>query len=201
MTTTQTQSPRTSTQASGSKHRRQSMMRTRQAPLMRLYEVEPQAALITDGASTVRGAFRRHDAVHGELRIGTANPHTAPLSIHSAVGGDHDGPNPGDYLCAALAGCFDTTLRIIADRYAAKLDELCVSAKAHVDVRGTLCISPDVEVGFSRIDLRVEIAASSIPEPQLRMLVSATEHCCVVLRTLQGGVPVELEVVIGDCSA
>lgn len=177
--------------------RRKSMMRARQAPLMRLYEVEPEAAMIVDGACTVRGAYRRHDAVHGELSIGTSNPLTAPVSIHSAVGGDHDGPNPGDYLCAALAGCFETTLRIIADRYAVQLDELCVSARAHADVRGTLCVSSDVEVGFQRIELNIQLAAAGIPEPQLRMLVAGTEHCCVVYRTLQGGVPIDISVEIG----
>ena len=130
-------------------------MRKRQQPLMQLYVQEPAAAWIHDGACTVDGSHRRLDPVHGQLRIGTSEPLTAPVSVHSAVGGDHDGPNPGDYLTAAMVGCFDTTLRIIADRLGIVLEELHVTAKAELDVRGTLRVSPDVPVGFQRIRLSV----------------------------------------------
>lgn len=172
--------------------RRDSFMRARQRPLMRLYRREPEAARIRDGACTVEGSLDRHDPVHGELLIGTSQPLRAPLSIHAAVGGDHDGPNPGDYLAAALVGCFDSTLRIVADRFGAELTELSVSARCEVDVRGTLCVSSEVPVGFQRIELRVRLAAADAPPAVLHSLVAATEHCCVVLQTLRGALPVEL---------
>lgn len=171
------------------------MMRARQRPLMRRYKDEPEAALIADGACTVDGAWRRNDPVHGELRIGTSHPVTVPLSIHSAVGGDHDGPNPGDYLAAALVGCFDTTLRIIANRFGIEIATLSVSAVAEVDVRGTLCIDADVPVGFQRMTLNVDIAAApGVEDEHVKMLIGATEHCCVVLRTLKRSLELELNV-------
>lgn len=170
----------------------QSMMRDRQRPLMRLYRQEPAAALIHDGARTVPGALKRNDPIHGELLIGTSHPITAPLSVHSAVGGEHDGPNPGDYLSAALVGCFDATLRIIADRMGIVLEVLTVSAKATVDVRGTLCVSPDVPTGFQKIQLSVTAKPIEGTPPQaMEMLMAAAEHCCVVMQTLRGGVEVE----------
>lgn len=172
----------------------ESMMRTRQRPLMRLYRQEPKAAQIVDGARTVPGAHRRHDAVHGELSIGTSNPIVAPLSIHSAVGGDHDGPNPGDYLGAALVGCFNSTLRVIADRLGIEIVDLNIEAKCEVDVRGTLCVDPDVPVGFTRIALSVDVVpAEGTPPEMIDMLIAGTEHCCVVLQTLKGGVKIDLE--------
>ncbi|MEM6990797.1 MAG: OsmC family protein [Myxococcota bacterium] len=175
--------------------RNKGMMRARQRPLMRRYKEEPEAAWITDGACTVEGAWSRNDPVHGELRIGTAHPVTVPLSIHSAVGGDHDGPNPGDYLAAALAGCFDTTLRIIANRFGVELASLSVSAAAELDVRGTLCVDADVPVGFQRMKLTVDIAAApGVDAESVKMLVAATEHCCVVLRTLQQALALEVVV-------
>lgn len=173
--------------------RRAPMMRERQRPLMRRYRDQPDAAWISDGARTVDGHLDRNDPVHGELVIGTSQPLTAPLSIHSAVGGDHDGPNPGDYLAAALAGCFDSTTRIIADRMGIVLEELAVAVRAEVDVRGTLCVSPDVPVGFQRLTLEVKARAAEGTAPQaMQMLFTAAEHCCIVLQTLRGGVEVAL---------
>ena len=188
MTTT----PSTQTTLPGPESDTIGMMKRRQRPLMRLYSQEPAAAWIQDGACTMPGALHRHDPVHGELRIGTAAPITAPLSVHSAVGGDHDGPNPGDYLSAALVGCFDSTLRIVANRLGIVLEELHVSAKAEVDVRGTLCVAAEVPVGFQRMTLVVHaVPAAGTPPEAMKMLLAATEHCCVVLQTLRSGVPVE----------
>jgi len=169
------------------------MMNRRHHPLVRLYREEPAAARIVDGARTAEGCAARNDPIHGELVIGTSQPLTAPLSIHSAVGGDHDGPNPGDYLSAALAGCFDSTMRIIANRLGIELEELSVSVRAEVDVRGTLCVAPDVPVGFQKLSLSVRARpAPGTAEQAMQMLLTATEHSCVVLQTLRGGVDVGL---------
>jgi uncharacterized OsmC-like protein len=71
-----------------------------------------------------------------------------PLGIHHAVGGYHDAPNPGDLLCAALASCLDSTLRIIAARLGVRLVALEVDVTADVDVRGTLMLDRAVPVGL-----------------------------------------------------
>ncbi len=168
------------------------MMRARQRPLIRLYKEAPSAAWIRDGACTVEDALHRTDPVHGELLIGTSLPIVAPLSVHSAVGGAHDGPNPGDYLAAALAGCFNSTMRIIADRLGIVLEHLHVSVKAELDVRGTLCVSSEVPVGFQRLTLTVEAQpAEGTPPEAMQMLLAMTDHCCVVMQTLRAGVRVE----------
>ncbi len=38
------------------------------------------------------------------------------FGIHRAIGGYSDLQNPATYYCAALASCFDATLRMVADR-------------------------------------------------------------------------------------
>ena len=48
--------------------------------------------------------------------FGTGIPASQRIGIHTAVGGNCDFPNPGELLSAALAGCLDTTVRIIANR-------------------------------------------------------------------------------------
>lgn len=189
MTTTHAHTSENEREAS---RRATSMMRQRQRPLVRLYRQEPAAARIFDGACTVSGTNQQHDPVHGELSIGTSQPLRAPLSIHSAVGGDHDGPNPGDYLSAALVGCFNSTFRIVADRFGVELEELSVACKAEVDVRGTLCVSPDVPVAFQRMQLSVTARAATSPE-MMQMLLATAEHCCVVYQTLRPGVRIDVD--------
>ena len=191
MTTTTTTTTTTPNRTAESAAPR-STMHSRQRPLMRLYKQEPAAAWIADGARTIDSDARKDDPVHGELLIGTSEPITVPLSLHSAVGGDHDGPNPGDFLSAALAGCLDSTIRVIANRLGVVLDELSVSVKAEVDVRGTLCVSADVPVGFQRMTLSVHAVPADGTRPEaMTMLYAAAEHCCVVLQTLRNGVQVD----------
>lgn len=168
-------------------------MRNRHRPLFRLYKDDPTEARIVDGARTSDDVATSSDPIHGELVIGTSQPHRAPLAIHSAVGGDHDGPNPGDYLAAALAGCFDRTMRIVANRLDIGIESLSVAVGAEIDVRGTLCIDTSVPVGFQRLTVKADVRLQEGASPHaLDILRTATEHSCVVLQTLRGGVDVEV---------
>ena len=123
--------------------------------------------------------------------------HGAPwlVGIHRAVGGYHDLPNPGDILCAALAACFHSTLRIIADRLEIPIADLEVTTRAEVDVRGTLLVDRNVPVGFQQIkcQVRLQPAANVSPPEKVKMLQAAAEHSCVVLQTLRNGVPVQTQ--------
>jgi uncharacterized OsmC-like protein len=51
-------------------------------------------------------------------------------------------------LCAALAACLDSTIRIIADHLDVTLSSLEVGVTAEVDVRGTLLMDRKVPGGF-----------------------------------------------------
>lgn len=165
-----------------------SLVTQRQEPLQRGYRNAPEEARITDHAVAASGGA---DPFHGTVTAGDGQ--VAPLSfgIHRAVGGDHDRPNPGDILCAALAACLDSTLRMIAARMGVPLDFLDVAVRAHADVRGCLMVDPAVPAGFQRIEVDVRIkAADGVDPARVRMLTSTAEQCCVVLQTLRGAVPV-----------
>jgi uncharacterized OsmC-like protein len=164
----------------------------RQNPLRELYRAAPGEAWIVDGAKTV--ATRAEDPFHCTVAPGQGHDALWRIGIHRAVGGYHDYPNPGDILCAALASCLDTTLRIIADRLEIPIASLEINAVAEVDVRGTLLVDRDVPVGFQKIqcEVRIEPAVDAPPE-KMRMLLAAAEHSCVVLQTLRNGVHVSMK--------
>lgn len=170
-----------------------SMMRERQEPLRARYRVHPEEALIVDGAKA--RAEIELDPVHGRVRPGGQDYGvTWEFGIHRAVGGDHDLPNPGDILCAALAGCFNSTIRMIADRMGLPLVSLDVRVDGQVDVRGTLRVDPATPVGFLGLRLGVTLVpGAGVERDQVQRLLAAAEYSCVVLQTLRNGVEVVLE--------
>jgi|SRR4030095_14579932 uncharacterized OsmC-like protein len=173
--------------------KRADLVKQRQTPLRERYRRFPAEAQITDGAQTVNACGG--DAFHGV--VVPANGADAPLcfGVHRAVGGFHDYPNPGDLLSAALAACFDSTLRMIAEHLGIRLTMLEVSVEAECDVRGCLLVEPDVPVGFQRMRCRVRVQADDdADDRKIQMLVAAAERSCVVMQTLRNGVTVEAEV-------
>ena len=160
----------------------------RQNPLIAKYQREAHEAVIIDQACTIyqpnQGPF------HGMISFGRPEvAATLKFGIHSAVGGFHDMPNPGDLLCGALAACLDSTIRIIADRLRIKLDHLAVEVRGEVDVRGTLLVDKSVPVGFQCMHCLVKIKlAHHLAESSAHRLLTAAEHSCVNLQSLLGGV-------------
>ncbi len=168
-----------------------SVMEDRQQPLAKLYEDAPTRAWVTDVARTVGSP---DDPLHGSVVLGPDESGVYPFAVHKAVGGDGDGPVPGDILCAALASCLDSTLRVVANRFRVRLDALAVHATAEVDVRGTLCLDASVPVAFQRMTVRVHLQLAEGTAPRMRdRLLQTAEHCCVVYQTLRRAIPVDLQ--------
>ncbi len=170
----------------------ESLALRRQEPLRARYRVESRTAWIEDHARALIGAGT--DPFHGEIEPANNGGVRWAYGIHRAVGGDHDAPNPGDLLSAALAACLHSTARIVADRLGLELLDIEVAVAAQVDVRGTLMVDTTVPVGFQhmRCDVRVHVPAGADPR-RLKALMSGAEHCCVVLQTLKGGVDVRTD--------
>jgi uncharacterized OsmC-like protein len=165
-------------------------VRSRQAPLRELYQKSPEEALITDCGRTADGVSS--DPFHGFAKPGSKDYGVVwPFGIHRAIGGDHDAPNPGDMLCAALAACMDSTIRIIADHLGVRLTVLEVEVAAEVDVRGCLLVDQKVPVGFQKMRCSVNLQTAEGTDPKMvKMLMSASEHSCVNMNTLRSGVPI-----------
>jgi len=168
--------------------------RARQRPLRERYRETPEEALITDRANTTGGVDT--DPFHGHVLLGDKEHGVVlPFGIHRAVGGFHDAPNPGDLLCAALAACLDSTLRIIANQIGVTLAALEVEVTAQADVRGTLLVDPEVPVGFYAIRCHTDIRVEEGTDPKLvRKLTIAAERCCVNLQTMRTDVAIETSI-------
>jgi uncharacterized OsmC-like protein len=168
-----------------------SIIKERQQPLMDLYSENPAAALVTDMA-IIEGK-NLNDPLHTFVSINEELKVDFPIGVHRAVGGHHDFPNSGDVLCAALASCFDTALRMIANRLHISLIKTKIIATAEVDVRGTLQVNRDVPVGFQSMGLDIEITVLNTVQTELtETLLKATERSCIVLQTLLRGTPVNI---------
>src|SRR5262245_41998401 len=177
-----------------------SLVQQRQQPLRERYRSAPAEAWITDGAQTISACGE--DVFHGV--VVPANGADAPLQfgIHRAVGGFHNAPNPGDLLSAALAACFDSTLRMIADHLGIRLESLQVKVGAECDVRGCLLVEREVPVGFQRMRCDVRLQTEDHPDEEaIKMLVAAAEHSCVVMQTLRNGVAVQVQAVTSSATA
>ncbi len=168
------------------------LVKQRQAPLRDLYAMLPVEARIVDGAQTANACAG--DPFHGAVVPNRWPGEPLRFGIHRAVGGDHDLPNPGDLLCTALATSLDATIRMIADHVGVPLASLQVKVAAECDVRGCLMVDPAVPVGFQRLHCSVRIAPDGdVDRNDLHGLLAAAEKCCVVMRTLRGGVTVLTE--------
>jgi uncharacterized OsmC-like protein len=173
--------------------KRTSLVHQRQSPLRDRYRSVPDEARITDGAQTVNACDG--DPFHGAVVPANGSGTSMQFGIHRAVGGFHDYPNPGDLLSAALAACFDSTLRMLADHLGIRLAFLEVKVDAECDVRGCLLVEPSVPVGFQRMHCRVRLQPEDdVKEEAIQMLVAAAEKSCVVLQTLRNGVTVQTRI-------
>jgi uncharacterized OsmC-like protein len=168
-----------------------SLVAERQAPLRAAYVQDPRQASTSKWAATAHGA--ETDALHSVVHIGKGYGVSQRTGIDHAIGGDHDLPNPGDLLCAALAACEDGTIRMVADLLGIPILDLKVEVTGEVDVRGCLGIDPDVRVGFRSMLCRVNLRVPPEIDARRRaILQKQAERSCVNLDTLRSGVPVEL---------
>lgn len=168
-----------------------SLVAERQAPLRRTYLEDPEGARTVKWAGTAKTA--ETDALHSVVHIGKGYGISQRTGIDKAIGGDHDLPNPGDLLCAALATCEDGTIRMIADLLGIPIVDLVVEVTGDVDVRGCLAIDRSVKVGFQSMTCHVHLRVPPDVDPgRLAMLRKQAEQLCVNLDTLRSGIPVDL---------
>ncbi|BBB29265.1 OsmC family protein [Neptunomonas japonica] len=161
-----------------------------QQPLRAQYKTSPETAIVTDHARTC--GPDANDPFHSIVEPMQGCGVNVPIGVHHALGGLHDAPTPGDMLCAALAACQDSSIRMVANLLNIELEQLNVSVEAKVDVRGTMGIDKNVPVGFQNIHCSVQLRAKEGTDPiMLQKLQVAAERCCVVQQTLRNPPPIE----------
>jgi uncharacterized OsmC-like protein len=161
----------------------QQSLRDLQAPLKEQYRNEPSAAVIT---------LRARGTLADDV---TCNVETAralvQAGLHPATGGTGVAVCSGDMLLQALVACAGVTMNAVATALGIELRGGSISAEGDLDFRGTLGVSRDAPVGFSRIRLRFDVDTGASVE-QCTKLRELTERYCVVYQTLKSSPPVEV---------
>lgn len=161
-----------------------------QKPLKESYVKEPSLAMVTDHAKT--SGQDATDPYHSIVEPMDGCGVSVPVGVHAAVGGKHDAPTPGDLLCAALAACQDSSIRMVANLMDIELVKLEVNVTATADVRGALMMDRLVPVGFQEMKCEVKMEVGDGTESsQIERLQLASKACCVVQQTLKLPPPVE----------
>jgi len=176
-----------------------SLVARRQDPLRLLYREDPAKALSYKEVRTLYTGTT--DAVHGRVRP-TGFPEVSwDYGIDDTVGGFDDLPNPGHLLCAALAACMDSTVRMIADRLGVRIERLEVEVNGDADVRGCLAMSRSVRPGFRQMKCRLELELDPGVDPQVgATLVRQAEKLCVTLDTLRNGTPISVNFELANAA-
>ena len=172
--------------------RNESPVFTRHMRLNKQYVEDPESAMITDHAEII--GTNLHDPFHTSVTMNDELKVPFKVGVHRAVGGDHDYPNPGDMLCATLAACLESTLRMIANRYGVTLTRTKVHVSALVDVRGTLRINHSSAVAFQSMQVDLEVEAKGLSKKVLNTLIRGTKKSCIIFQTLRKGLPISVNV-------
>jgi uncharacterized OsmC-like protein len=151
-------------------------LRAIQAPIKERYKEEPESASIT-----LKAEGRLGEGITCNVRTGKA---LVAAGLHPGTGGDGLSACSGDMLLEALVACAGVTLSAVATAMGIEIRDARVNAEGDLDFRGTLGLTKDVPVGFSRIRLRFDLDTEA-PEDQLDTLIRLTERYCVVYQTLR----------------
>ncbi|WP_298735676.1 OsmC family protein [uncultured Chitinophaga sp.] len=157
-----------------------------QAPLKEQYRNDPAAAIITLKATGKTGEDISCNIETGRKLVAAG--------LHPATGGSGLLACSGDLLLEALVACAGVTLKAVATAIGVEIRNAAVVAEGDLDFRGTLGVSKEVPVGFSRIRLEFVVDSPATAE-QLDSLLKLTERYCVVYQTLKAGAVVEGRVV------
>jgi uncharacterized OsmC-like protein len=161
-------------------------LRETQAPIKERYREAPGEARVTLSA---RGS-QEDEPISCSVDLGRA---IQKAEAHYGVGGTGAGACSGDLLLGALAACAQITAQMVAAALGIETRRIEVVVEGDLDLRGTLGVSRDANVGFDAIRLRFEIDAPEATPEQLQELETKTERYCTVLQTLKAPPPIETE--------
>jgi len=111
----------------------------------------------------------------------------------AAVGGADKGPNPYEYLLAALGSCTSMTIRMYAERKQLPLDNVEVTLN-HQRIHAEDCGECESKEGFvDRIDRRITLSGDLTDDQRQRLLEIADR--CPVHKTLKNEILIKSELV------
>lgn len=116
---------------------------------------------------------------------------------HQAVGGPGTGACSDDLLLGALAACARITCHMVASAMGIEPRRIEVAVEGDLELRRTLGVDRDAQVGFEAIRLRLEVKAPDASADELEGLRVKTERYCTGLQTSTQPPAIAAEVVAG----
>lgn len=104
-----------------------------------------------------------------------------PLSL----GGTDKGPNPVEYVLAALGGCINVLVTTFAESFDVEIKDVQVHIEGDLDPDGFLGKNPNVRPGYEEIRYCVELDSPS-PQEKINALLEHVDKICPVKDTLEG---------------
>jgi len=158
------------------------------------FKANPSEAMTLDEAHTTSDNVPGNVHLYTKVTPGDHGHEPISVGTHSKVGGNHDFANPGEILCAAIAACYDSSIRMVSCRLGIDLLGLSVKVIGNVDVRGTLKLDKTVPTAFQGFDVVVDInAGPAVDEGLVKAILNAAEESCVVMQTLLQSPPIAVE--------
>src|SRR5690625_5183186 len=121
----------------------------------------------------------------GVLSTAHINNHKVIIDEPPSLGGTDKGPNPVEYLLAALGGCINVLVVAFADQFEVKVEDVQVELEGDLDPDGFLGKNPNVRPGFEEIRYEI-ILDSPSPQENIDALIAHVEKVCPVKDTLTG---------------
>jgi uncharacterized OsmC-like protein len=159
-------------------------LRAAQAPIKDRYRDEPDEARIT----LVATASETDTPVACSVQAGQA---IQAAQAHAGVGGPGTAACSGDLLLGALAACAQVTCQMVAASMGIETSRIEITVEGDLDLRGTLGVSREANVGFDAIRLRLDVDAPGADPDEIESLKDKTERYCTVLQTLRTPPPIE----------
>lgn len=136
----------------------------------------------------------------GVLSKAYINQHELIIDEPPSLGGTDKGPNPVEYILAALGGCINVLVTSFAPTFNVEVTDVTVHLEGDLDPDGFLGKNPDVRPGYEEIRYDIQIDSPSSPE-HIAALLAHVEKVCPVKDTLEGTRVVNKNPISANASA
>ena len=106
--------------------------------------------------------------------------------------GTDQGPNPVEYVLAALAGCLNVVGHLVAKEMGFQLRNLNFQLEGDLDPAKFSGQDTDKRAGYQEIRVTIQADSDATPE-QLRIWLAAVEARCPVSDNLNNATPIEFK--------
>jgi len=109
------------------------------------------------------------------------------------LGGTNDGPNPVEYVLAALSGCLNVVGNMVAKEMGIDMKGLSFKVSGELDPARFMGKSEEVRAGYQEINVEIE-ADCDADEDVLEEWLETVESRCPVSDNLANATPVNINV-------